>query len=86
MGLLGIAIPAEDGGIGGTLMDAVLAIQTVALVCPKSADVVQAGNFGPIRTIAEYASPQQKERWLPDLLAGKLLISLGMSEPDAGTL
>lgn len=85
MGLLGIAIPAEDGGIGGTLMDAVLAIQTVALACPKSADVVQAGNFGPIRTFAEYASPQQKERWLPGLLAGKLLISLGMSEPDAGS-
>ena len=29
--------------------------------------------------------PEQKERWLPDLLAGKKLISLGMSEPDAGS-
>ena len=85
MGLLGITMKEEDGGIGGTLMDAVLAIQTIALSCPKSADVVQAGNFGPIRTFVEYATPEQKERWLADLLAGRMLISLGMSEPDAGS-
>lgn len=85
MGLLGITIGEADGGIGGTLMDAVTAIQELALVCPKSADVVQAGNFGPLRTFAEYASAQQKERFLPDLLAGRSLIALGMSEPDAGS-
>ena len=84
-GLLGITFPEEDGGQGGTLMHAVLAIQQVALACPKSADIVQAGNFGPIRTFVEYATPEQKERFLPDLLAGKKLISLGMTEPDAGS-
>lgn len=85
MGMLGITIPEKDGGIGGSLMDAVVTIQELAMVCPKSADVVQAGNFGPIRTFAEYATDAQKERFLPDLLAGKALISLGMSEPDAGS-
>ena len=84
-GLLGIAFPESDGGQGGTLMHAVLAIQQVALVCPKSADIVQAGNFGPIRTFVEYATQDQKDRFLPRLLAGKMLISLGMSEPDAGS-
>ena len=84
-GLLGIAFSESDGGQGGTLMHAVLAIQQIALVCPKSADIVQAGNFGPIRTFVEYATPDQKARFLPDLLAGKKLISLGMTEPDAGS-
>src|SRR5690554_2676550 len=84
-GLFGIAFPEKDGGQGGTLMQAVLAIQEVALVCPKSADIVQAGNFGPIRTFVEYATEEQKARFLPDLLAGKKLISLGMTEPDAGS-
>jgi len=84
-GLLGIAFAEADGGQGGTLMHAVLAIQEVALVCPKSADIVQAGNFGPIRTFVEYASPAQKTRWLPDLLAGRKVIALGMSEPEAGS-
>lgn len=85
MGMLGITMKEEDGGVGGTLMDAVITIQELAMVCPKSADVVQAGNFGPIRTFAEFATDDQKQRFLPDLLAGRKLISLGMSEPDAGS-
>jgi len=85
MGLLGITIPEAKGGIGGSLSDAVLAIQAVAEFCPRSADVVQAGNFGAIRTFAEYASDDQLARFLPDLLAGKGVMSVGMSEPDAGS-
>jgi alkylation response protein AidB-like acyl-CoA dehydrogenase len=84
-GLMGITIPEADGGVGGTLMDAVIAIEQVAAVCPRSADVVQFGNFGPIRTFAEYATPIQKARWLPKLLAGEMVMSLGMSEPEAGS-
>lgn len=84
-GLMGITIPAADGGQGGTLMDAVIAIEQIAAVCPRSSDVVQFGNFGPIRTFAEYASPAQKAKWLPDLLAGRAVMSLGMSEPEAGS-
>lgn len=84
-GLFGITIPEADGGVGGELMDAVIAIQELALVCPKSADLVQAGNFGAIRTFAEYASDDLKERFLGDLLSGKRLMALGMSEPEAGS-
>ena len=78
-GLMGIAFPEEDGGMGGKLMDAVIAIQEVALVCPRSADIVQAGNFGPIRTFVEYANADQKRRYLPDLLQGRKIVSLGMT-------
>jgi len=54
-------------------------------VCPRSSDVVQFGSFGPIRTFAEYGTPEQKARWLPDLLGGRAVMSLGMTEPDAGS-
>lgn len=84
-GLMGIALGEADGGQGGTLMHAVLAIEQVALACPRSADIVQVGNFGPLRTFAEYATAEQKARFLPGLLAGRQLISLGMSEPEAGS-
>src|ERR1700722_11902909 len=84
-GLMGITLPQEDGGQGGTLMDAVIAIEQVAAECPRSADVVQFGNFGPIRTFAEYGTPAQKARWLGELLAGRMVMSLGMSETDAGS-
>jgi len=84
-GLLGITIPQADGGQGGSLMDAVIAIEEVAAACPRSADVVQAGNFGPIRVLAEYGSPTQKSRFLQRLLKGEGVISVGMTEPDAGS-
>lgn len=84
-GLLGITIPEADGGVGGTLMDAVIAIETIASVCPRSADVIQAGNFGAIRVLAQYGSSFLKETYLKPLLEGKALISVGMTEPDAGS-
>ncbi len=84
-GLMGITLPQSDGGQGGSLVDAVIAIEQVAAVCPRSADVVQFGNFGPIRTFAEYGTPVQKARWLGELLAGRMVMSLGMTEPDAGS-
>jgi alkylation response protein AidB-like acyl-CoA dehydrogenase len=84
-GLLGITIPEQDGGQGGTMMDAVIAIETIALVCPRSADVIQAGNFGPIRVLAEYGSDNQKRTYLSKLLAGESLIAVAMTEPEAGS-
>ena len=84
-GLLGITIPEADGGQGGSLMDAVLAIEAVASVCPRSADVVQAGNFGPIRVLAEYGSAFHKNEFLKKLLSGESVIAVGMTEPDAGS-
>jgi len=66
-------------------MDAVLAIEAVASVCPRSADVIQAGNFGPIRVLAEYGSSVQKSKYLKPLLSGDSVISVGMTEPDAGS-
>ncbi|MFZ2738938.1 MAG: acyl-CoA dehydrogenase [Burkholderiaceae bacterium] len=84
-GLLGITVAEADGGQGGSLMDAVLAIEAVASVCPRSADVVQAGNFGAIRVLAQYGSAEQKQGVLRRLLAGEALIAVGMTEPDAGS-
>ena len=84
-GLIGITVPEDKGGLGGSLMDAVLAIETVASVCPRSADVVQAGNFGAIRTFAQFASDAQKEQYLAPLLRGEGLISVAMTEPNAGS-
>ena len=84
-GLLGITIAEKDGGQSGTLMDAVIAIETIASVCPRSADVVQAGSFGPIRVFAEYGTSMQKERYLSKILRGESVISVGMSEPEAGS-
>jgi alkylation response protein AidB-like acyl-CoA dehydrogenase len=84
-GLMGITMKEEDGGQGGSLMDAIIAIETISSVCPRSADVIQAGNFGPVRVLAEYGTPDQKERYLRKILAGESVITVGMTEPEAGS-
>jgi alkylation response protein AidB-like acyl-CoA dehydrogenase len=84
-GLLGILLPEADGGGGGTLMDAVLAIEQVARFCPRSADVVQEGNFGAIRVLAHFANEDQKKRYLAPLLSGDEIIAVAMTEPEAGS-
>jgi alkylation response protein AidB-like acyl-CoA dehydrogenase len=84
-GLLGITVDEKDGGGGGSLMDAVLAIEEIAAACPRSADVVQAGNFGALRVLANFATQEQKERYLAPLLNGSGLICVAMTEPDAGS-
>ena len=84
-GLMGIAFPEADGGQGGSLMDAIIAIETVTESCPRSADVIQAGNFGPVRVLAEYGTPDQKQRYLSKILKGESVICVGMTEPEAGS-
>ena len=84
-GLIGITIPAEDGGGGGTIFDAVLVIEQVAMVCPHTADIVQVGNFGSMRVLSKYGSKELKAKVLPVLLKGETIISTAMSEPDAGS-
>lgn len=84
-GLTGLTLAVEDGGQGGTLMDAVLVMEAVSQVCPHSGDAVQATNFGAIRQVAEFGGPRVREEVLPRLLAGEGLISAGMSEPEAGS-
>ena len=68
-----------------TLMDAVLAIEQVAVFCPRSADVIQEGNFGAIRVLARFANADQKKRFLDPLLKGNEVIAVAMTEPDAGS-
>jgi len=84
-GLIGITVDEKDGGGGGSLMDAVIAIEQVAAACPRSADVVQAGNFGALRVLADFATDDQKERYLTPLLEGTGLVCTAMTEPDAGS-
>lgn len=84
-GLLGITISETDGGQGGKLLDAVLVLEQVAQVCPRSGDIVHAGNFGAIRVLSQWGTPAQKARFLPTLLAGEAVMAIGMTEPEAGS-
>jgi alkylation response protein AidB-like acyl-CoA dehydrogenase len=84
-GLMGMTLSAEDGGQGMSLLEAIIVMEEIAKVCPNTADMFQVGNFGAIRQLAAYGSKDLKERILPSILSGEKLISVGMSEPNAGS-
>ena len=84
-GLMGMTLPVEDGGQGASLIDAIIVMEEIAKVCPNTADMFQVGNFGAIRQLAAYGSRELKDRILPSILSGEKLISVAMTEPDAGS-
>ncbi|PWA07797.1 acyl-CoA dehydrogenase [Pueribacillus theae] len=84
-GLMGMTLAEEDGGQGSSLLDALIVMEELAKVCPHTADMFQVGNFGAIRQLSAFGKPELKKRVLPGILAGKKLISVGMSEPNAGS-
>lgn len=84
-GLMGMTLPENDGGQGAPLLDALLVMEQIAQVCPHTADMFQVGNFGAIRQLAQFGSEELKSHVLPSILRGEKLISVAMSEPDAGS-
>jgi alkylation response protein AidB-like acyl-CoA dehydrogenase len=84
-GLTGIDIPAEKGGQGLTLLDALLVIAAVAQVAPHMADAVQVTNFGAIRQIAAFGGDRVVEEVLKPILAGEAIATIAMSEPGGGS-
>src|SRR5262249_29114162 len=84
-GIIGISLPQVDRGRVATRMSPGTASEHGAALCPRRSDVVQFCKFGPIRTFAEYGTPQHNPRWLPNLLQGRMVMSLGITESDAGS-
>ena len=85
MGFFGINVPEEYGGQGMGHLEAVLVLEELAKVSSAVAMPVFEGNFGPMAVLVHFAPEALKRRLLPQVCAGKLLIAVSMSEPDAGT-
>ena len=66
LGLMGIEIPEELGGAGGSFFDAVLAIEAIATVDPAVAVLVDVHNTLVVNAIRRWASEEQKRKWLPE--------------------
>lgn len=84
-GYFGLTIPAEYGGHGLAALDAVLVIEEIARHCGISGRIIVDHNFGAIITILNFGTEQQRRRVLPTVCTGATLMSIGMTEPDAGS-
>lgn len=85
LGLVGMCLPEAYGGGGQELFNVILVMEQLATVSPLAAAPVFESNVGPVRVIEFFGSEAQKERWLPAIASGKMQLSVGMSEPEAGS-
>jgi alkylation response protein AidB-like acyl-CoA dehydrogenase len=84
-GYLGINLPEEYGGHGMDHLDAVLVLEEFARVSPAVAFPVFESCFGPILAIAHFAPEALKARLIPDVVSGRIVVAVTMSEPEAGS-
>ena len=85
MGLLGINLPEELGGLGLSHLDAVLALEEAAKISPAVAFPIFESSFGPTLAIAHFAPDALKKRIVPKVCAGEMIVAVSMSEPNTGT-
>jgi len=83
-GLIGVNIPAEVGGIGGSFIDDMIVVEEMAFARVTSPALsLHATIVMPY--LVHYGTPEQQERYLPAMTAGECIGSIGMTEPDAGS-
>ncbi len=85
LGLFGLSFPAEYGGSDGDFTTLCLAIEEIARVDQSMAITLEAGVGLGANPIFTFGTEAQRERWLPDLCAGRALGGFGLTEPDAGS-
>ena len=85
LGLFGITADPEWGGAGGDFTSLCIAIEELSRVDQSMGITLEAAVGLGINPIHEFGTPEQKQRWLPDLVAGRALAGFGLTEPDAGS-
>lgn len=85
LGLPGLCLPIKYGGQGRSAFEAILAIEELARVSPLCAAPVFESNVGPVKVIEQFGTEEQKGRYLPRICRGESMISVGMTEPEAGS-
>ncbi|OBI04819.1 acyl-CoA dehydrogenase [Mycolicibacter nonchromogenicus] len=85
MGLFGLPFPEEYGGMGGDYFALALALEELGKVDQSVAMTLEAGVGLGAMPIYRFGSEEQKQTWLPDLVAGRTLAGFGLTEPGAGS-
>ncbi|TMC40300.1 MAG: acyl-CoA dehydrogenase [Chloroflexi bacterium] len=85
LGLFGLPFAEEAGGAGGDFLSLCLAIEEVSRADAGVGITLEAAVCLGSAPIYEFGTAAQKERWLPELLAGRKLWAFGLTEPEAGS-
>jgi short/branched chain acyl-CoA dehydrogenase len=85
LGWMGIPFPEEAGGAGGSTLQYALAVEELTRVDSSVAITMCAHTSLGTQPIYLFGSAEQRERYLPDLCAGRTLGAFGLTEPEAGS-
>jgi short-chain 2-methylacyl-CoA dehydrogenase len=85
LGLFGIVFPQRWGGGDGDFASLCVAIEELGRIDQSMGITLSAGVGLGANPIFRFGSDEQRDRWLPDLVAGRALGAFGLTEPDGGS-
>ena len=85
LGFLGINTPTEYGGLGLSNLDAIIVLEEFGKISSAVGWPVFEANAGPVKVIEHFGSDALKERVIPKVCKGEMVVAVSMSEPNAGT-
>ena len=85
MGLFGLPVDEEHGGMGGDYFALCLALEELARVDSSVAITLEAGVSLGLMPIYRFGTDEQRRRWLPRLCTAEVLGAFGLTEPDGGS-
>ena len=85
LGLFGLCLPEEYGGLGLTMEEEVLAAMELGKTSPAFRSAIGSNNGIGSTGIVIDGTPEQKEKYLPRLASGELIGSFCLTEPEAGS-
>lgn len=83
--MMGIPYPREYGGAGADYLSYILAVEELSKQCATTGVVLSAHTSLGTWPIAQFGTPEQKEKYLTALASGEKLGAFGLTEPNAGT-
>lgn len=85
IGVMGMAVPQEYGGLSASILDTVLVLEEISKACYVTGVAVE-GELGvQTRILSDYAPERIRSSVLPRVVDGTGILSICMTEPDAGT-
>lgn len=84
LGLMGIEIPLEYGGSGGSFFEAILAVEEISATDPSVGVLVDVQNTLCVNALLRWGTPEQKKRFLPRM-ASKMVGAYALSEAASGS-
>ncbi|MBV9595072.1 MAG: acyl-CoA dehydrogenase family protein [Actinobacteria bacterium] len=85
LGLFGLVVPVEYGGSDGDFTSLCVAIEELGRADQSIGITLEAAVGLGINPILTFGTEEQKQQWLPDLVAGRAVAGFGLTEPEAGS-